>query len=101
MEEGQLFEVTTTPGYINDRCLFDFSGRDDYLLAVVNGDSVFLYNKEGEPFQSMSNHSGPVNALDISPDERFLATASSDNNINVWYYNHIINQLMFYLDIQE
>ncbi len=96
LEGKPQFEINTTPGYINDKYLFDFSGRDEYLIAVLKHDSVHLYSREGELFQSMSNHSDRINALDISPDERFLATASSDNNINIWYYNRNIKQFSLY-----
>ena len=96
MQEGYLFEVNTTANWINDRYLFDFSRRDNYLLAVVNGNAVKLYDQAGIVFQELGNHAGRVNALDISPDERFIATASSDNKVNIWYYNLNINQFIVY-----
>jgi len=96
LKEGYLFEVNTTTNRINDRYLFDFSRRGNYLLAVVNENGVNLYDREGILFQELGNHTARVNALDISPDERFLATASYDNKVNTWYYNRNINQFSFY-----
>jgi len=96
IEGGKLFEVNTTSNYINDKYLFDFSLRDDFIIAVVMGDSVHLYDEYGKIFQKLGNHTGPVNALDISPDDRFLASASSDKTVNIWYYNQNLNQFSIY-----
>jgi len=96
LKEGYLFDLNTTTNRINDRYLFDFSCRDNYLLVVVNGNAVNLYDRAGFLFQELDNHLGRVNALDISPDERFIATASSDNTVNIWYYNRNLNQFSVY-----
>lgn len=96
LREGYLFEVNTTTNRVNDRYLFDFSGRENYLLAVVDESAVNLYDREGILFQELGNHTGSVNALDISPDERFIATASSDSKVNIWYYNQDINNFSLY-----
>ena len=91
-----MFEVNTTSNYINDKYLFDFAQRDEYLIAVVKGDSVHLYDEKGNLFQILGNHTRLVNAVDISPDDRFIATASSDKNVNIWYYNQGIDQFSIY-----
>ena len=48
-----------------------------------------VYDKEGNLFQSIGKHLGPVNALDISADRRFLATALEDSTVNLWYFDSI------------
>ncbi|UCG26915.1 MAG: hypothetical protein JSV24_08010, partial [Bacteroidales bacterium] len=56
LKEGYLFEVNTTANWINDRYLFDFSRRENYLLAVVNDNAVNLYDGSGILFQELGNH---------------------------------------------
>ncbi len=95
--KGELiYQVETTPNYINDKYLFDFATRKECLLAVVNKDTVNLYDREGVLFQKLRNNCGSINALDISPDERFIATASSDKNVYIWYFNHKIERFSLY-----
>jgi len=96
LEGSFLFEVNTTINKINNKYLFDFTGRDEYLLAVVGGNVVNLYDRNGHLFQTLGNHNLGINALDISPDERFIATASSDKNVTVWYFNHKIEHFSLY-----
>ncbi|MCK4700766.1 MAG: hypothetical protein KAT38_10540, partial [Bacteroidales bacterium] len=91
-----LFEVNTTINKINNKYLFDFTMRDEYLLAVVDGNVVNLYDSNGHLFQMLENHNPGINALDISPDERFIATASSDKNVYIWYFNHKTGHFSLY-----
>jgi len=96
LEGTFLFEVKPTINKINNKYLFDFTGRDEYLMAVVDGNVVNLYDRNGHLFQKLENHNQGINALDISPDERFIATASSDKNVYIWYFNHKIKHFSLY-----
>ncbi len=91
-----LFEVNTTINMINNKYLFDFTGRKEFILAVANENVVYLYDGKGNLFQKLGDHNNKINALDISPDERFIATASSDKKVNIWYYDHSIDQFSLY-----
>ncbi len=97
--DSTVFSVPTTPNGVNDKYLFDFSNRQEYVIAVANDDKVVLYDKNGKVFQELTGHDSIVNAIDISPDHRFLASASSDAKINVWYFNTKLKQYSFYNSI--
>jgi WD40 repeat protein len=82
----EQFTVETDTCIINNKYRFDFSGRDEFLLATARGNEVILYTREGEEYQRLVRHSGKVNALAISPDNQFMVTAGSDHMGYIWHF---------------
>ncbi len=72
---------------INNR-LVRFFPSGKYFLAAVNGNMAQIYDSTGKCLFNLEGHSGRINSLDISPDGRFIVTASSDRNIIIWNFNH-------------
>ncbi|MFC2089204.1 NACHT and WD repeat domain-containing protein [Bacteroidota bacterium] len=87
--DSSLFEYKTNLNIYNNKYRFDFSGRKEYMLAIADSLNVNLYDKDGGLFQTLAGHTGLVSALDISPDRRFLVTASEDSLVNIWYFDSI------------
>ncbi|MFC2089206.1 NACHT and WD repeat domain-containing protein [Bacteroidota bacterium] len=90
------FIVATTLNGVNHKYLFEFAAREEYLAAVVEKNKIVLYDKLGNVYQELESHTSTVNALDISPDKRFLVTASDDASTTVWYFNTITGRYSLY-----
>ena len=81
---SQAFLADADTSRINNRYLFDFSSGQEFFVALARDREVFLLNGRGETIQKLIKHNGKVNAVDISPDDRFIATASSDSKVYIW-----------------
>jgi WD40 repeat protein len=81
-----MFTVKTGYNFVNKNQIFRFT-KDNKILAISNDKDADLIDINGNIIQSFSLHKGSVNAVDISDDGKFIATASSDSTINVWYLN--------------
>ena len=73
----------------------DLNGQNDFVLAysfLPNGNVVVgsrytlaLYQaSDGSLIQKFVGHSGPINSVSVSPDGKYLASASSDQTVAVW-----------------
>jgi len=71
---------------VNPYQIFRFA-KDDKIIAISSDKDAELLDINGDIIQSFELHRGTVNAVDISPDSKFIVTASSDSTINVWYLN--------------
>lgn len=71
------------------------NGQNDFILSysfLPNGNVVVgsrytlaLYQaSDGTLLQKFVGHSGPVNSVSVSPDGKYLASASSDQTVAVW-----------------
>ncbi|MFO7574808.1 MAG: hypothetical protein R6W67_06585, partial [Bacteroidales bacterium] len=69
---------------VNRAQIFRFT-RDDKVLTIAGDNEAHLIDINGNTIQSFRMHSGNINALDISDDNLFIATASSDNLIGIWH----------------
>jgi WD40 repeat protein len=78
---------TTLNKMINDR-LVRFFPLGKYFLAAVKDSMVVIYDSTGKPLFNLTGHNGTVNSLDISPDGRFIVTASSDKKVLIWNFNY-------------
>jgi WD40 repeat protein len=94
-----VFSFKTTINHLMNNRLVRFFPEGKYFLAAVNGNNVQVYDSAGVCLYNLSGHKKSVNSLDISPDGRFIATASSDNNLIVWNLNHKILQFSPYIRI--
>jgi len=71
---------------INKSQIFRFIA-DNKILAISDTSDAILFNIDGKIAQNLKLHKGGVNAVDFSIDGKFIATASSDGKINIWYRN--------------
>jgi WD40 repeat protein len=83
---------------LNTRQIFRFTKENNILSLSADHDAV-LVNPESKTIQVFDNHKGSVNALDISRDNYFIATASSDKTINIWYLNSVRKRYDLYNSI--
>lgn len=54
------------------------------LVSVGGGGQVKVWSFEGQLLQEFQAHKGWINALSLSPNGQYLATASGDKTIRVW-----------------
>jgi len=85
----------TTYNNINTNQIFRFT-TDNKVLAISDTSDAILYEINGDVVQNFNLHKGNVNAVDFSKDGRFIATASSDSKINIWYLNSSKNNYDLY-----
>ncbi len=61
------------------------AGHAGPTLAVGGSKgSVYIYSLDGRRTRVFQGHSGPVYGMAVSPDGRWLATASADQTIRLW-----------------
>ena len=80
---------------VNINQIFMFAGNNK-IIVISDGNAADLIDINGNVIQSFEHHKGGVNAVDISDDGKFIATASSDKTIDVWYLNSDLNQFDLY-----
>jgi hypothetical protein len=80
---------------VNRNQIFMFAGNNK-IIVISDGNAADLIDINGNVIQSFEHHKGGVNAVDISDDGKFIATASSDKTIDVWYLNSDLNQFDLY-----
>jgi len=86
---------TTLNEITNERLIRFFPSGSNQFVAVK--DSIArIYGKNGEVQFELKGHSGRINSIDISPDSRFIASASDDKRIYIWNYNQDANQFSVY-----
>ncbi len=101
MEGQEIFSFITTSNHLmNDRLIRFFPGSR-YFMAVVNNDCADIYDSTGSVIYKLEGHTGTINSLDISPDGRFVATASSDKNALIWNFNHHLKKFTPYDTIKS
>ncbi|MBA7535920.1 hypothetical protein ES705_28179 [subsurface metagenome] len=81
------FTVQVTINKINNQHLFKFMDREDYFAISVNNDKLILYDHNGTSIQTLEGHNRRVNGLDVSTDQRFIASASCDHRVMIWNFN--------------
>jgi WD40 repeat protein len=89
------FSKRITYNNVNTKQVFSFTSENNVISLFDSCDAV-LFNQEGRILQSFNRHSGRVNGVDISPNNNFIATASSDKTINIWYFNTIKKRYDYY-----
>ena len=80
---------------INRNQIFRFAGNNS-IIVISDGNTADLIDINGNVIQSFIHHRGKVNAVDYSDDGKFIATASSDRTINVWYLNSDLKRFDLY-----
>lgn len=80
---------------LNNKQLFCFT-KDNNILCVSKKHDAVLLDSEGKVLQKFDKHKGRVNAINISEDNNFFATASSDKTITIWYFNSVKKKYDYY-----
>ena len=96
VEGHRIFGFTATPNHLMNERLARFFPKGTYFMAAVNNDLAEIYDSTGLVLYRLEGHTGKINSLDISPDGRFVATASSDKSTLIWNYNHELNKFSPY-----
>jgi hypothetical protein len=84
----EKFTIKTTPNSIMNERLICFFPEGRFYLAGITDDRAIIYDSAGNNLFTLEGHKGRINSLDISPDGRFVATASCDKKVFIWNYNH-------------
>jgi len=92
----KIFDFTTNLNQMINRRLARFFSSGKYFLAVAEDSRVAIYDSTGSRPFYLTGHTGRVNSLDISPDSRFIVTASCDKKSIVWNYNRLTQQFGVY-----
>jgi WD40 repeat protein len=71
---------------LNLNQIFRFS-KENRIITISDDKDAVLLDIDGNILQTFALHKRGVNAVDISEDCKFIATASSDGTINIWYLN--------------
>ncbi len=60
-------------------------GPNGRIFTAGNDGRIALWAPSGQaPVRVLKGHTGPIMALAVSPDSKFIASASSDSTIRVW-----------------
>jgi WD40 repeat protein len=73
---------------LNTNQIFKFT-KEDNIIAITKEHGAVLFNLDGKILQEFDKHNAGTNAVDVTDDDKFIAIASSDKTINIWYYNTI------------
>ncbi|MCX6253960.1 MAG: AAA family ATPase [Bacteroidia bacterium] len=92
---NQVFKYKIRYNFLNTKQIFRFTGEDNIIALSPEHDAVLL-NHEGSVLQTFDRHTDEVNAVDISGDNNFIATASSDKTIIIWYMNSVKKKYDYY-----
>jgi hypothetical protein len=94
-----VFCFNTSTNHLTNNRLVRFFPSGKYFLAAVYENTAQVYDSSGVCLYKLEGHTGRVNSLDISPDGRFIATASSDADLIVWNFNQDIQKFSSYIKI--
>jgi serine/threonine protein kinase/WD40 repeat protein len=80
-QNGNLSQVFETSGFHT----LAFACKKNWLACVgLTGKTQLWDIKSGQVLADRESQSGTVLAAEISPDERFLATTSTEQTVNIW-----------------
>jgi WD40 repeat protein len=92
---NQVFKYKVRYNILNPKQIFRFTKEDNIIGLSTEHDAVLL-SHEGSVLQTFDRHTDEVNAVDISIDNNFIATASSDKTIIIWYMNSVKKKYDYY-----
>jgi len=92
----KMFGFETTVNHLMNNRLVRFFPNGMYFMAAVKDNNALIYDSTGTILFDLTGHTGRVNSLDISPDGRFVATASCDKSVLIWNFNHVTSQFSPY-----
>ncbi|MDZ8258892.1 AAA-like domain-containing protein [Nostoc sp. ChiQUE01b] len=81
---------------IEERLVFQVSFSEDNKLIALPGDddTVKLKRRDGKLTASYKSPNGKMTAAVLSPDGQAIAIANVDNNIRIWYNNHLLPEIL-------
>jgi len=82
-----IFAVKVRYNQLNTKQIFRFT-KENNVLALSGGHDAVLLDPDGRIIQTFDLHKDSVND--------FIATASSDNTIIIWYYNSVEKKYDYY-----
>ena len=95
----QLFSRRIWFSGINPRQAFAFTSKNGIITS--RGKDVIILNSTGDPVQTLTGHRAQVTAIAISADNRFIASASHDSTIIIWYNNNTGQRYDIYNTIER
>jgi WD40 repeat protein len=84
----KIFDFETTVNPLMNNRLIRFFSSGKYFMAGVHENESVIFDSTGSIIFTLEGHTGRVNSIDISPDNRFIATASCDKKVIIWNFNH-------------
>ena len=92
----KIFDFKTTVNHLmNNRLIRFFSSGKYFMAGVLENESV-IYDSTGAIMFNLVGHTDRVNSIDISPDNRFIATTSCDKKTIIWNFNFKIHKFSPY-----
>ena len=91
-----LFSFKASLNNIWNAGLVRFFPSGDLKLAVALENSIIILDRQGHIQKELKEHSGKINSLDISPDCKFIASASEDKKILIWKVGSDSNFISIY-----
>ena len=80
---------------VNREQIFRFD-TENRIIVISSDMKAELLDIEGNLIQFFDKNIGGINAVDVSYDKRFIATAGSDSSVNIWYFNTEAQQFDLY-----
>jgi WD40 repeat protein len=84
----KMFGFETTVNRLMNKRLVRFFPSGKHFMAAVKNNNAVIYDSTGASLFKLEGHTGRVNSLDISPDGRFVVTASCDKKALIWNFNY-------------
>ncbi len=83
----KLFSFKTSYNKRNTKDIVRFTADNKYLVSLSPEREAIIYNLEGEIVQELNLQTSKINSISVTDDNRFIATAASNGQVNLWYFN--------------
>ena len=88
IEGVEILRTKISFDLINPKRVMAFSPDSKLVAYSTDSNKIKIFYTEGSDFQEIREHTQPVTAIDFSNNGQFLASASKDNTIVIYYLNH-------------
>jgi WD40 repeat protein len=93
---NRLYDFTVSLNDVTNKNLVRFFPRGCAHTAAAKDNIAQIYDSTGNIIDELRAHSGRVNSADISPDGKFMVTASDDRLVYIWRYNDNTGKFLVY-----
>jgi len=69
---------------LNPHDVVSFSPKEDIFSCIGTDNQINIFDFKGKLLYELEGHSAPVNAVDFSPNGRYIASGSKDSTIIIW-----------------